>query len=153
MLQKIPENLTAGYADVDVAAEPSEIGDLYSYRFTGVAPTVVLHFVRARNSLAPIEKKPGVLVIQRFNSFTERGGLLPMGLYVDAWAEDVPADLILRALNDLEAMTPKVGIPQEVRREILPGAGKAPKMTLDLHCVDPLKLRDLLETELAKAKP
>ena len=56
------------------------------------------------------------------------------------------------ALDELEAMTPKAGIPQEVRREIQPGMGKSPKIMLDLDRVDPLKIRDILEAKLEKAK-
>jgi len=152
-LQKTPANPQIGYVDLEVKIEPGEVGDHYTFRFNGVAPVQVLAIIRGQAARIPIEKKPGQLVIQRSNSFTEQGGLLPQGLYVDVWAGDVPADLVLQALNELEAMTPKAGIPQEVRRDIKLGMGKGPRIALDLDRVDPLEIRGILDAELTKKNP
>ena len=151
-LQKTPENRSAGHVDLNLTAEPGEGGDQYTFRFTGIAPIQVLTIIRGQAARIPIEKKPGLLVIQRNNSFTERGGLLPQGLYVSIWAKDMPADLVLQALDELEAMTPRAGIPQEVRREIQLGMGKGPKLSLDLDRVDPLEIREKVETMLEGVK-
>ena len=150
LLQKIPANTTRGYEDLEVKADPSEKGGLWQYKFTGAEAAVVMGIIRGQAGLGPIEKKPGLLVIQRINSFTHQGGLLPRGLFVEVWAGDVPADQVLQALNDLEAMTPKAGSPQEVRREIAPGTGQGPRITLDLRSTDPLQVRDQLEKALGK---
>ncbi len=149
-VQRLPANTSVGFVDQDVAVEPGETGGLYSFRFTGVHPAVVLGIIRGYSALAPIEKKSGLLVIQRMNNFTHQAALLPRGLHVEVWAGDVPADLVLEALNELEAMQPKAGIPQEVRREIPSGAGRGPKIMLDLSGADPLQVRDTLEKALAK---
>ena len=152
-LVKTPANQQIGYVDLEVKIEPGEVGDHFTFRFNGVAPVQVLAIIRGQAARLPIEKKPGLLVIQRSNSFTEQGGLLPQGLFVDVWAGDVPADLVLQALNELEAMTPKAGIPQEVRREIKPGMGKGPRIAMDLDRVDPVAIRDMLDAELTKPRP
>lgn len=149
-LQKIPANPSTGFVDVEVVVDPSEKGGLFIYKFTGVDPARVVTIIRAQDALAPIEKKPGLLVIQRINSFTYGGGLLPKGLFVNIWAGDIPADAVLLALTELEGMTPKAGIPQEVRREISQGTGRGAKVTLDLSNVDPLQVRSTLESTLAK---
>jgi beta-lactamase regulating signal transducer with metallopeptidase domain len=155
-LKNTPPDLPAGFVDLTLRSVPKTPDALkagvFSYKFSGVDPTRVLTIVRAQAARAPIEKKPDLLVIQRINAFTYEGGLLPKGLNVDVWAGDVPADLILEALNELEAMRPEAGIPQEVRREILPGMGKGPRIRMDVQGTDPLLVRDILETTLAKAK-
>lgn len=151
-LQKTPADLAKGYVDVLAVAKMPETGSLWNYKFTGVDPDRVLTIIRAQEAFAPIEKKPGLLVIQRYNSFTHEGALLPKGLFVNIWAGDIPADIVLQALNELEAMAPKPGIPQEVRREIPQGMGKGAVVTVDLSNVDPLQVRDTLESALAKPK-
>jgi len=79
-------------------------------------PARVVTIIRAQEAMAPFEKKPGSLRTLRINSFTTGGGLLPKGLNVYVWAGEVPADVVLDALNELEAMNPRAGIPQEVRK-------------------------------------
>jgi beta-lactamase regulating signal transducer with metallopeptidase domain len=152
-LQKIPADLAKGYVEVLAVAKMPETGSIWNYKFTGVDPARVLTIIRAQEALAPIDKKPGLLVIQRYNSFTYEGGLLPKGLFVNIWAGDIPADIVVQALNELEAMAPKAGIPQEVRWEIPQGTGKGVVVTLDLSSVDPTQVRHTLESALAKPKP
>lgn len=152
-IQKLPANTALGYVELEVIVEPGETGGLYSFKFTGVPPVIVLRMIRSYSALAPIERKPGLLVIQRMNSFTDQAALLPNALLVDVWAGDVPADLVLEALNELEAMQPKAGIPQRVTREISPGTGKSPFIRLDIRGYDPLNVRKMVEGSISMTKP
>lgn len=153
-LQQMATDPGAGFVDLEVTVTPAEATDrLYNYQFTGVEPARVITIIRNLSGLPSIEKKLGLLVIQRLNSFNPQGGLVPSGLFVNVWAGEVPADLVLDALNELEEMTPKAGVPQEVRRVITPEMGKARKITMDLAKVDPMQVRGVLEAELAKIKP
>lgn len=151
-LRKVPASHSVGFVDLDVMADPSENDGLFTYKFTGVDAHQVDAIIHGQAALAPIEKKPGMLVVQRINSFTYKGGLLPQGLHVYVWAGDVPADLVLQALDDLEAMTPKAGIRQEIRRLISPGMGKAPKIRVDIEDADPIEVRNILEAAMAQPK-
>lgn len=153
-LKKTAANPSVGFVDLEVMADPSEdTGGHWTYKFTGVDPQRVDAIIHGQAALAPIEKKPGMLVIQRINSFTDKAGLLPQGLHVYVWAGDVPADVVLQALDDLEAMTPKAGIRQEIRREIGPLMGKGPRIRVDIEDADPLEVRNILEAAMSKAKP
>jgi hypothetical protein len=151
-IQKLPEDLEKGYVTVLLVPKTVEPGSHWNYKFTGMDPARVVTIIRAQASTAPLEKKPGSLAILRINSFTTGGGLLPKGLNVYVWAGEVPADVVLDALNELEAMNPRAGIPQEVRKVVPPGVGKGPTITIDLDNVDPLQVRDILEKALSKAK-
>jgi len=152
-LEAIPVDPAKGHADVFTNANAPGTVDRFNYRFTGANPAQVKAIIVAQAALPPMGRKPGEIVIQRINSFTYQGGLLPKGLWVQVWAGDAPADLVLKALNELEAMTPKAGIPQEVRMRVPPGTGGGPKVTLNLMAADPLEVRDNLEKALAGAKP
>jgi hypothetical protein len=61
----------------------------------------------------------------------------------------MPAERVLEALNQLETTQSRAGIPQSVRRDGAAGAGKGPRISLDLSHVAPLALRDPLEKALA----
>jgi beta-lactamase regulating signal transducer with metallopeptidase domain len=150
-LQTLPLNPDQGYVDLVAVAKEATEGGRWTYKFTGVDPARIMTIIRAQAAVASTEKRPGLLRILRINSFTYQGGLLPMGLKVDVWAGDVPADLVLQALNELEAMEPRAGIPQEVLREPAPGTGKGLRVTLDLHAVEPLEVRRILEEVLARS--
>ncbi|GEM_PF-4189468 len=149
-IQKLPEDTATGYVTVLLTPPDPASGSCWTYKFTGVDPLRVLTIIRAQVALAPMEKKPGSVEIVRINSFTHQGGLIPRGLNVYVWAGDVPADAVLVALDELEAMTPKAGIPQDVRKVVPPGTGKGPRVILDLENVDPLQVRRQLETALAR---
>ena len=149
-IQGLPANPAAGYEEVVLTATPGETGKgIWTYQFTATDPARVLMIIRAQAAAPDIEKKPGMLVVMRINGFTAQGGLLPRGLYVRVYAGDVPVKEVLKALNELEAMSPQAGIPQFVRREIPPGTVNGKRITLDLAQEDPLKVRDLLEAELS----
>jgi len=140
-----------GYVDVDTKFDRTPLGGLFSYEFRGSDPARAKRIIQARDTFAylrPEDKKPGYLVIQRLANFTYELGVLPQGLHVQVWAGDVPAELVLEALNELQAMTPEGGIPQEVRRQISPGSGRAPRISLDLKDKDPLQLWHELEATI-----
>jgi beta-lactamase regulating signal transducer with metallopeptidase domain len=149
-IMQLPENPGTGFAEVRISADPVETGGPYTYKFTGVDPIKVLAIIRAHAASTPISKTPGSLEIQRQNNVTYQGGLLPAGLFLDVWAGDVPADLVMEALNQLEGTQPRAGIPQTVRREVAAGVGKGPRISLDLRHADPLVLRATLEKALAE---
>jgi hypothetical protein len=128
-------------------------GPIFDFKFTGVDPERVLSIMRAYSSFEPITRKPGLVVIQRFNSSSYRGALMPRGLLLDVWSGEVPADLVLQALNDMEAMAPQIGIPQEVRREVPPGGGTEPRIQLNLQQADPAEVRAILEKVLGRENP
>jgi beta-lactamase regulating signal transducer with metallopeptidase domain len=152
-VQKLPANPAAVFAQVEVPADPSEHGAIFTFKFTGVDPARVLSIIRAYDAFEPVPKRKGMLVIQRMNSFTQQGALLPKGLLLDAWAGEIPADIVLQALNELEAMAPQAGIPQEIRREIPAGMGKGPTVQLDLSQADPIEVRGILEKVMGQGKP
>ena len=140
-----------GYVDVDTKFDRTPLGGLFSYEFRGSDPARAKRIIQARDTFAylrPEDKKPGYLVIQRLANFTYELGVLPQGLNVQVWAGDVPAELVLEALNELQAMTPEGGVPQEVRRQIPPGSGRAPRISLDLKDKDPLQLWHELEATI-----
>jgi beta-lactamase regulating signal transducer with metallopeptidase domain len=152
-LQALPVDPVSGYAEMILLTKEGHTPGRWTYKFLGVDPARVANIIRAQAAVAATEKKPGVLRLLRINAFTYEAGLLPRGLKVTVWAGGVPADLVLQALAELEAMTPLAGIPQEVRREIRAGEGRGPIVDLNLREVDPLELRAILERVLAGQKP
>ena len=137
-----------GYVDIDTKFDRTPLGGLFSYEFRGCDPARAKRIIQARDSFTYLrseDKQPGHLVIQRLANFTYELGVLPQGLHVQVWAGDVPAELVLEALNELQAMAAEGGIPQEVRRQIPPGSGKGPRVSLDLQDKDPLQLWKELE--------
>lgn len=150
-LQTLPGNPATGYVELVTMSKASDTDSLWTYKFTGVDPARVVTIIRAQAAQASIEKKPGLLTVLRLNAFSYQGGFLPKGLRVEVWAGDVPAAMVLQALNELEAMTPLAGVPQAVRKECSPGVGKGPTIRLDVSGADPVAIRALLEKTLAGA--
>lgn len=144
-LARLPRDPAKGHVDMEVRADLSQggRGNMYSYEFRGCDPSRVKRVIQAREGFPYLEdrdKKRGHIVIQRLARFTYELGLLPQGLHVQVWAGEVPIESVLEALNELMAMAPEAGIPQEVRRQLLPGSGKGKRISLDLVDKDPLQL-------------
>jgi hypothetical protein len=142
-MEQMPKDVTKGSVELQLQVEPVAGGRFYAYEFKGCDPMRVRRIIQARDAFAYLgesDKKPGHIVIQRLSRFTYELGLLPQGLHVQVWAGDVPTESVLEALNELMAMAPEAGIPQEVRRQLLPGSGKGKRISLDLVDKDPLQL-------------
>lgn len=156
-LERAPADPAKGYVDLDLKADP-EVKDpygLWTYLFLGADPVRVERVVQARatfHSLRSEDRKPGTIVIQRMARFTAQLGVLPEGLYVQVWAGNVPAQRVLQALQQLIAMQPEAGIPQEVRMQVPPDEPGA-RTTLDLKDKNPLVLWDELNTIIKTEKP
>lgn len=157
LLEQAPADPTKGYVDLELKAIPEakDPRGLWTYLFLGVDLVRVERLVQARatfHSLNPEDKKPGTIVIQRMARFTAQLGVLPEGLNVQVWAGNVPAQRVLQALQQLVAMQPEAGIPQEVRVQIPleePGRG----ITLDLKDKNPSALWDELNMMSSTEKP
>ncbi len=151
LLSRTPSDASKGYVDLEVKADPSKSPGhgLYTYLLLGADPERVKHVVQARDAFPYLEqadKKPGHIVIQRLARFTYELGVLPQGLHVQVWAGDVPAEMVIEALTELQAMAPDARVPQEVRRQIPPGSGKGKRISLDLVDKGPLQLWKELDT-------
>jgi len=145
-LEQAPADPAKGYVELDLKADPEaeDPHGLWSYLFLGADPVRVERVVQARatfHSLRPEDKKPGIIIIQRMARFTAQLGVLPEGLNVQVWAGDVPASAVLHALQQLLAMPPEAGIPQEVRVQVAPGE-PGTRITLDLKDKNPSVLWD-----------
>lgn len=154
-LEQSPQDAARGYVDLEVKADPSKSDrdSLFTYLFLGADPARVRRVVHAWNTFPflrqrPEDKKAGQIIIQRNNQFTPEIGVIPRGLNVQVWAGDVPAEAVFVALKELTAMTPDAGVPQEVRRQILPGSGQGDRISLDLSDKDPMQLWDELEAAM-----
>jgi beta-lactamase regulating signal transducer with metallopeptidase domain len=142
-LEQQQKDLSKGYVDLEVKVNPVPEGSHYAYEFKGCDPVRVRRIIQARDAFPYLEqgdKKPGHIVIQRLARFTYELGVLPQGLHVQIWAGDVPVETVLEALNELMAMAPEAGIPQEIRRHIPPDSGKGKRISLDVVDKDPLQL-------------
>jgi len=148
-LDLMSRDLSEGHVDVDTKFDRVPLGQLYAYEFKGCDPFRARRVIQARDAFAYLgegDKKPGQIVIQRLARFTYELGVLPQGLHVQVWAGDVPTESVLEALNELMAMAPEAGIPQEVRRRVQPDSGKGKRISLDLVDKDPLLLWKELDT-------
>lgn len=159
LLSETPADPSKGYADLDVKADPTKAPGLgrFTYLFLGADPARVQRIVQAWDtfpflSRRPEDKKPGQVIIQRNSRFTYELGVMPQGLHVQVWAGDVPREAVLEALNELMAMAPHAGIPQEIRRQIPPGTGTGDRISLDLVDKDPLELWSELDTAIRKGQ-
>lgn len=156
-LDQAPADPTKGYVDLDLKADPKakDPHGFWTYLFLGADPVRVKRVVQARatfRSLNPEDKKPGTIVIQRMARFTAQLGVIPEGLNVQVWAGNVPAPAVLQALQQLLAMQPEAGIPQEVRVQVPPDEPGA-RITLDLKDKNPSALWDELNTVIQTKKP
>lgn len=155
-LEQAPADPARGFVDLDLQADPGakDPYGLWSYLFLGVDPARVERLIQARAAFHPLrpgDKKPGTIVIQRMARFTAQLGVLPEGLNVQVWAGEVPVQAVLQALQQLLAMQPEAGIPQEIRVQVPPEApGKC--ITLDLKDKNPSVLCDELNASLRAGK-
>jgi beta-lactamase regulating signal transducer with metallopeptidase domain len=156
-LEQVPQDAAKGYVDLEVEADLSKRGQdsIFTYLFLGVDPSRVRRVVHAWNTFPflrqrPEDKKAGQIIIQRNNQFTPEIGVLSRGLNVQVWAGDVPVGAVLEALNELTAITPDAGVPQEVRRQIPPGSDPTNHVSLDLSDKNPDELWKELEAAMKK---
>lgn len=156
-LEQAPADPARGYVDLELKAdrEAKDPHGLWTYLFLGADPVRVKRVVQARatfRSLHPEDKRPGTIVIQRMARFTAQLGVIPEGLNVQVWAGNVPAPAVLQALQQLLAMQPEAGIPQEVRVQVPPDEPGA-RITLDLKDKNPSALWDELNKVIKAEKP
>ncbi len=154
-LDHLPKDPAKGYVELEAKVGEASPGHRFTYEFRGCDPVRVRRVIQAWATFPFLSqtkdaKKPGQVIIQRNGRFTFELGLIPHGLDVQVWAGDVPAEMVLQALNGLMAMNPEAGIPQEVRRQIPPGSGTGNRISLDLRDKDPMQLRDELEAAVKK---
>jgi len=156
-LEQAPPDPSRGYVDLELKADPGakDPQGLWTYLFLGVESARVERVLQARaafSSLGPEDRKPGTIVIQRMARFTAQLGVLPDGLNVQVWAGNVPANAVLRALQQLLAMQPEAGIPQEVRMQVSPDE-PGTRITLDLKDKNPTALWNELQAAAKAEKP
>jgi beta-lactamase regulating signal transducer with metallopeptidase domain len=156
-LEQAPVDPVRGYADLELKVDPGaqDSYGLWSYLFLGADPARVERVIQARaafRSLGPEDKQPGTIVIQRMARFTAQLGVLPEGLNVQVWAGNVPASSVLQALQQLLALQPEAGIPQEVRMQV-PAEAPGTRITLDLKDQNPSTLWDELKSTIKTGKP
>jgi len=156
-LEQIPADPVTGCVDLELKADPKtrDPHGLWTYLFLGAEPKRAEHIIQARAAfptLRPEDKKLNTIILQRPSRFTAQLGVIPDGLNVQVWAGNVPAQSVLRALQQLLAIQPEAGIPQEVRVQVPPG-GPGTRITLDLKDKNPSVLWDELNTVIKAEKP
>lgn len=156
-LEQTPADPVMGYVDLELKTDPETCDPqgLWTYLFLGAEPKRAEYIIQARAAfptLRPEDKKLDTIILQRPSRFTAQLGVIPDGLNVQVWAGNVPAQSVLRALQQLLAMQPEAGIPQEVRVQV-PAGEPGPRITLDLKDKNPSVLWDELNTVIKAEKP